>query len=344
MLDKNHTDFAALPLDSAPRLMVIVDTEEEFDWAKPLARANTSVTSIRDQDPAQEIFARHGLVPTYVVDHPVAASDSGAEVLGGYLRAGACQIGAHLHPWVSPPHEEEVSAYNSYAGNLPEALEREKLTRLTRTIAENLGVEPRVFRAGRWGAGPATGRILEDLGYLVDTSVVPHTDFGADGGPCYYGFGHRPYWFGRERRLLEIPQTAGFAGLLAGCGPTLFPALISPLGTALRAPGVAARLRLVERIRLTPEGMDLAALCRLTRSLLAQGCQIFTLTYHSPTLKPGSTPYVRDRGDLGAFLETLDRYLAFFRMALGGRPTTALEAFQELSGPAEAPMSGAANP
>jgi len=149
MLDKNHTDFAALPLDSAPRLMVIVDTEEEFDWAKPLARANTSVTSIRDQDPAQEIFARHGLVPTYVVDHPVAASDSGAEVLGGYLRAGACQIGAHLHPWVSPPHEEEVSAYNSYAGNLPEALEREKLTRLTRTIAENLGVEPRVFRAGR---------------------------------------------------------------------------------------------------------------------------------------------------------------------------------------------------
>ncbi len=335
MLDRSQIDYAEVPGDIVPRLLVVVDTEEEFDWAKPLARENTGVASIRAQGPAQDIFAKYGVVPNYVVDFPVANSDAGVEVLGGYLRAGACEIGAHLHPWVSPPHEEAVTAFNSYAGNLPEGLERAKLSGLTRTISENLGVEPRVFRAGRWGLGPATGRILEELGYLVDTSVVPHTDFGADGGPCYYDFGPRPYWFGRERRLLEIPQSAGFAGTLAGTGPAIYPSLISRLGMALRAPGFAARLRLLERIRLTPEGIDVAALCRLTHSLMAQGCRVFTLTYHSPTLQPGGTPYVRDRADLTAFLATLDGYLDFFCNRMGGRPDTPLGVYEALGGTAQ---------
>lgn len=336
MLDRSQIDFAEVPREMTPRLLVVIDTEEEFDWAKPLARENTSVHSIRAQDPAQDIFAKHGVVPTYVVDYPVAESDAGAEVLGRYLSEGVCEVGAHLHPWVCPPHEEEVSAFNSYAGNLPEALERAKLSRLTQTIRANLEVQPKVFRAGRWGAGPATGRILDDLGYLVDTSIVPHTDFGADGGPCFYGFDNRPFWFGTKRRLLEIPQTAGYAGLLARSGPRLFPPLISPLGMALHGPAFAARLRLLERIRLTPEGIDLAALCRLTRALLARGVRIFTLTYHSPTLRPGCTPYVRDRGDLSGFLEALDRYIAFFCQGLGGRPVSALGVYQDLSGAAAA--------
>ena len=334
MLDRSEIDYVKVPGGMTPRLMVVIDTEEEFDWSMPLARENTSVTAIRAQDPAQEIFAKHGIVPNYVIDYPIAASDAGAEVLGRYLKDGVCEVGAHLHPWVSPPHEEQVTAYNSYAGNLPEALERAKLLELTNTIEANLGLRPQVFRAGRWGLGRATGRILNDLGYLVDTSIVPHTDFGADGGPCFTGFDNRPFWTGAEPRLLEIPQSAGFAGLLTAQGPALFPSLISPLGMRLYAPAFAARLRLLERIRLTPEGIDFAALCRLTASLLRQGVRVFTLTYHSPTLQPGGTPYVRDQADLRAFLGTLDRYLAYFLKNLGGRPATPLEIYREWRGAA----------
>ncbi len=339
MLDRNRIEFAQVSPDMAPRLMVVVDTEEEFDWGQPLARENTSIQAIRAQGAAQDVFAKHGLVPCYVVDYPIATSDAGIEILSGFLRDGVCEIGAHLHPWVSPPHDEEVTPYNSYAGNLPEALERTKLTRLTETIEANLGVRPRVFRAGRWGAGPATGRILEDLGYEVDTSVVPHTDFSADGGPCYHGFGARPYWFGTERRLLEIPQSAGFAGLLRGAGPAVYPGLASPLGMALHGPGFAARLGLLERIRLTPEGVDAAALCRLTDSLLAQGRRIFVLTYHSPTLRPGCTPYVRDRADLAGFLATMARYLDYFRNRIGGQMDTPLGIFEALHDTAKSGVS-----
>jgi hypothetical protein len=40
-----------------------------------------------------------------------------------------------------------------------------------------------VYEAGRYGIGPNTALTLADLGYLVDLSVLPHTDLSARGGP-----------------------------------------------------------------------------------------------------------------------------------------------------------------
>lgn len=301
--------------------MVIIDTEEEFDWSKPHARANTAVESIAAQPKAQAIFDRYGLVPTYVIDYPVATSALAADVLGGFLKDGRCEIGAHLHPWVNPPDEETVNARNSYPGNLPPALERAKLERLTGAIEAAFGQRPRVYKAGRYGVGPATAAMLDELAYEVDVSIVPRTEFSADGGPDFRAFGADPYWFA-DGRILEVPLSCGFAGALAGKGPMLYPALAGRLGMALHAPGVAARLGLLERIRLTPEGADPAAHRRLTESLLAQGTRVFSLTYHSPSLAPGHTPYVRNSGDLGRFLDAIETYLDFFMTKLGGRPTT----------------------
>ncbi len=330
MFQATFKEYARIPADTPPLLLVIVDTEEEFDWGRPLSRDNTSVESIAEQHRAQEIFARHGVVPTYMVDYPVATSERAIKVLGGFLAEGRCEVGAHLHPWVNPPHEEPVNAQNSYPGNLPARLERAKLERLTEAIARNLGVRPTVYKAGRYGVGRATAGHLEDLGYEVDLSVVPYTSFAADGGPDFRGIGFRPYWFGARRRLLEIPLSCGFAGALAGWGPVLFPILSGRLGMKLRAPGVAARLGLLERIRLTPEGIDPAAHRRLTKSLLGQGCRVFALAYHSPSLKPGGTPYVRDTGQLTEFLQAIDRYLAYFLDELGGRPATPTALYRRL--------------
>ena len=56
-------NLAEPPPDLPPQLAVIVDTEEEFDWGRPLARGNTRVASIAAQHRAQEIFAKYDLVP-----------------------------------------------------------------------------------------------------------------------------------------------------------------------------------------------------------------------------------------------------------------------------------------
>ena len=87
----------------------------------------------------------------------------------------------------------------------------------------------------------------------------------------------------------------------------------------LRLPGILARSKLLERIRLTPEGVDLQANLRLVRSLYQKGCRIFTLTYHSPSLVPGMTPYVTSETELAQFLATIDGVCAHFFEELGGR-------------------------
>src|SRR5690242_16087063 len=116
---------------SAPSLAVVVDTEEEFDWSKPHSRVETGVDHIKHLTRAQGIFERYGVHPTYVVDFPVASQEAGYRPLREWLDDGRCEIGAHLHPWVNPPFEEEVSTRNSYPGNLPPSLEKAKLARLT---------------------------------------------------------------------------------------------------------------------------------------------------------------------------------------------------------------------
>ena len=84
----------------APILLVTVDAEAEFDWNAPKRRDALSVGSILKQGPAQAIFADYGITPTYLVDFAVASDDTARAVLSAYLRDGACEIGAHLNPWI----------------------------------------------------------------------------------------------------------------------------------------------------------------------------------------------------------------------------------------------------
>ena len=90
----------------------------------------------------------------------------------------------------------------------------------------------------------------------------------------------------------------------------------------MRIPGIASRFGLLERAKLSPEGFDAATQCRLLHALVAQGQQVFTMTYHSPSLVPGHTPYVRSESRSGSFLQRIDSVLRFFRDALGGVFTT----------------------
>ena len=53
------------------------------------------------------------------------------------LAAGRAEIGIQLHPWVNPPFEEEVTPRNSFAGNLPRALEHAKFRNLREAIERN---------------------------------------------------------------------------------------------------------------------------------------------------------------------------------------------------------------
>lgn len=97
----------------SPVMLVVVDTEEEFNWGQPFNRKATDTRSIPAQDRVHAIYDRMGVVPTYVVDYPVATSAPAAQYLRRLVDAGRAEFGTHCHPWVTPPYSEKVSSFNS---------------------------------------------------------------------------------------------------------------------------------------------------------------------------------------------------------------------------------------
>ena len=292
-------EFVNLREGCGPRFILTVDTEEEFDWRAPLTRDQHGVATLPALATFQRFCEDHGVVPIYLVDYPVAVAPQAAEALGEAIAAGRAEVGVQLHPWVSPPFEEEVCERNSYAGNLPEPLERAKFTRLRDAIEGNLGARPLIYRAGRYGVGPNTAAILSDCGIVFDTSVRAHFDYGAAGGANYRHHPLRPYWLDRARGLVELPLTTVFWGPLRRLGRALYPLL----WRLPRLRGVLSRLGLLERIPLTPEGTTAAEAIRGIDTALADGLPVLVLSFHSPSVAPGHTPYVRDEADLAAFYD-----------------------------------------
>jgi hypothetical protein len=295
------TARAVFPESFGRRFLVFGDLEEEFDWGAPFDRAATGTTAVAALPAANKRFVARGVVPTYVCDYPVASQPASADAVAALVAADECDIGAHLHPWVNPPHAEEVGVANSFVGNLPEALEREKLSVLTETLTQAFGRRPIVYRAGRYGIGPNSHRILADLGYRIDSSVRARFDYRNEAGPDFTNHPIWPYWFGDD--LLELPLTTCLAGPLAA-----FPGL----SRSHRLRGAFAKSGLLNRIPLTPEGVPLAEAKAAIEKLLARGTRLFSLSFHTPSLVPGHTAYVRDEADLRTFWAWWDGVLDLF--------------------------------
>ena len=324
---------ALLPQGHPPVLLVTVDAEEEFDWGQPFDRRNTSVASLRGVHRAQELCDRYGIRPTYVVDYPVATQPQGAGPLREIAHAGRCTIGAHLHPWVCPPFDEDVNAHNSFPGNLPRELESAKLRETVRAITAAFGEPPRCYQAGRFGVGPNTAALLEEQGFEVDFSICPPFDYSAEGGPDFSAFGCETYWFGKRRRLLGIPLTGAYVGWVQGGAHAMYRAATSPAGRALRAPGVLSRLAAVDRLRLSPEGFLPRHHRRLTEHLLQLGVRVFVWSFHTPSLVPGNTPYVKSDAELETFLDRFRAYFEYFFGEIGGVALTPLEVKERVRTP-----------
>jgi hypothetical protein len=322
-----------------PRLIISVDTEEDFDWRGPFLRGATAVDSIARQEAAQQLIERHGATPIYLCDFPVAAQEKAYRQLREWHAAGRCMIGAHLHPWVNPPQVEAVTSINSYPCNLPLELQREKLHILTETITANIGVRPDVYKAGRYGGDLHLPALLKPLGYRIDMSINPIGNYSADGGPNQTMFPYAPFWLDPEQELLAIPATGNVLGALRGRWVAMAGAVRKDTSDRIKLGWLLRHLGLINRVFLSPEGTPLDEAKALTRLLVAAGHRVFTLGYHSTSLNPGSNPYVRDAAELRRFLGWLDAYLDFFFGEIGGAATLPTEIYSSAS---SAPVTQAA--
>jgi hypothetical protein len=281
------------------RFLVTVDTEEEFDWSAPLNRHGHRTDAIPALNDFLEFCEDFGIVPVFLVDYPIATSQIAADVLGPAIAAGKAEIGVQLHPWVSPPHDEIINPFNSFAGNLPAELERAKFRELRDTIERNFGTPPLIYRAGRYGTGPNTAAILSECGIAIDTSVRSSFDYSSEGGPNYNDHPVVPYWLDRPAGLMELPLTTAYWGLLRHGGRWLYPRL----WRAPRLRGLLARMAMLDRIPLTPEGVSSEEAIRGIDLAIDDGLPLLVFSFHSPSLVPGNTPYVTTPEQLDQFYD-----------------------------------------
>ena len=293
--------------DDTPRFLLTVDTEEAFDWDQPLTRDRHDLDHVPNIARFQEFCENEGVVPVYLVDWPIANSSHAADILRPALASGKAEIGVQLHPWVNPPFQEDVTQPNSFAGNLPAELEEAKFAALRDLIERNFGASPLIYRAGRYGVGPNTAAILSRHGIAIDTSVRPMFDYSSAGGPDFRQHPNHPYWADETRQLLELPLTSTWWGMLRRQGDWIYPRLWR--APALR--GVLSRLAMLERVPLTPEGVSVEEAIHGIDMALDDGLPMLVLSFHSPSLMPGSTPYVRTEDDLDALYDWWRRILAY---------------------------------
>lgn len=323
-----ENDAAPLPLKPGPflpldqigghRFLVTVDTEEEFDWSAPFARENRNTRHVPHLARFQKQCNDNGVKPVYMSNCAIIEDDAALELLGGFVDDGLADIGLHLHPWLTPPFEEEVNDENSYACNLPSDLERQKIKYLAGNLKSRFGLTAQIFRAGRYGAGMHTPDILTDLGIRIDTSVRPRFDYSNQFGPDFSNAAIKPYWL--RDNLIELPVTTVFDGNLRRAGDLLF----SRLFRSSPSHALMAKAGLLERIALTPEGIPLEkAIIGIDRAL-EEEIGILNFSFHSPSAAIGYTPYVRSQEDQENFYDWWDGVYAHLAKC-GVKPITVEE-------------------
>jgi hypothetical protein len=309
-----------------PVAMVVIDAEEDFDWNTPVQGTQTSTTHMKNVRVLQHLLSAFGIVPTYLLTYPVLEDAEVVAILRRQVSKGQCIVGIQLHPWVTPPFDETPSTRRSFSGNLEDNLEEQKLVSLKAKFSQTFGIDPVIYRAGRYGLSEGTGHLLEKHGFEIDTSIAPRTNFEEEGGRDYSGFGYQPFWFGEHRRLLEIPLCRDVVGWAGQWACPLYQAFSGPVLSRLHAPSILTRSRCAERVTLSPEGNDVAAMQRLVHGLLARGQQVFSLSFHSSSLQVGRNPYVQSKADLHHFYDRMSAMLDHMATRLAFRFVSTMEA------------------
>lgn len=307
-----------------PHLLVGIDTEGDNQWERA-RRISPTFENIYRLAALHEIFERHAVRPTYVITHAVATDPRARDVVRELVGRGACEVGAHLHPWSSPPFRREDAERHTYPHTLPPDLFTQQLKDLTGAILETTGVSPRTYRAGRQGFGPSQVAILEQLRYQIDSSVAPLFNERHKNGPDFVEAPLTPYFLAYDSvvrsgssRVLEIPISAGVNRRL----PCALAQTYARLPYPYQARRVLRRLGLLRMVWLRPSYSSLADMQLFARRLVETGQPVLNVIFHSSEAIAGGSPYNRTEAEVRAFFDRLERFLAFATEALQAVPAT----------------------
>lgn len=288
-------------------VVLTIDTEPDDAW---IDHRCDSVANVQQLLRLQELLDEFGAPATLLVTHKVAADDDACRLLLQLRDKHGAEVGAHLHPWETPPFLPSGIdvAHASFPHEMPGDFFEEKLMRLTGLISKKFGA-PRSYRAGRWGIVAAHLPILERHGYVVDTSVMPLTDWrgtmgipsaaGGRGGVDFRTAPRSPYHPAYNditkigiARILEIPVTVAYSRPVPSAIRRTYP-LLPDL-----ARRVLSRTRMLRAVAATPAEELEERLLPMLRSACAEKPCVINWTIHSSELMLNGSPSTRTQADL----------------------------------------------
>jgi hypothetical protein len=318
------------------KVIITIDTEADNQWG---LAPSQETENIRFIPRFQALCERYRFAPTYLCTYEIASAKAFDDILRPLHASGCAEIGAHLHPWTTPPlsrwdRGEKALAYPS---ELPIGVYASKLESLTELLADKIGAPPRSYRAGRWGLSAAHVPVLLRHGYIVDCSVTPlvrWTDRGAqEHGQDFVDAPVRPYfmaWGDPAREgtssLLEVPVTILYTNALMRRSPMLR----GVYGRHRRS--TLARL-LNRTFVIAPQwfrpfaDMTVGRLRAVFDTARDLDLPVIEMMFHSSELMPKGSPHSPDEEAVERLFERLDGTFAF--LAREGVEGSTLTAFAE---------------
>lgn len=310
-------------------VVVSLDVEEEGLFSGSYPREGAGLSNIPELRRLEFLPAEFGLPLTLLCDYPVLRHGPSLEALAGLLSRVGGELGAHLHPWNTPPFPDMPWPEPVSTSVMPVAVFRDKLQNLQAAVADFAGRPARSFRMGRWNLFRRAMAVLPEVGFTVDSSVAPLRH--VPGGPDHFLAPADPYWLrlagpdgSGAGRLLEapttqlplVPGTPRLAKMLAEACPSRRDAVLG---------GFMKTLTLgVNPVWMPEATMRLAALAHAWR-----GGRALTLFWHSSELLPGASPHFPDNAAVDAFIAKVRRFAGWLRRTFDVRGTT----LEGLAGP-----------
>jgi len=284
-------------------LILSIDTEGDNLWAKGDGRVFRNIERLPEfQGFCEELRLR----PTYLVAYEVIENDKARAVIQQLARNGNCEIGAHLHAWLTPPYYEplEPPGKHPYLHEYPEELRLAKLETVTTAIEDAIGKRATSYRGGRWSMDAYTMCALDRLGYAVDTTVTPfvswtRTPGTKSGGPNFVAAPTWPYHPAAdnpvepgELNILEVPPSHRPKGIIPH---SLYRAVGRRFGEDPRLWRMALRYflnRLGRAVHPNPASESPSRLSWLARRVARENAPVLNLSFHSSELMAGGAPWV----------------------------------------------------
>ena len=298
------------------KVLVTIDVEEEGLFSGRYQSSNATVVNVLELSLLDPVFRGLDIRPTLLLTYQVAKYKPYHDHLLKLCEHWKGEIGAHLHPWNTPPHKKLQYRHPIPSQLYPKEILEAKLEALLTALAV-MGVTARSFRMGRFNLAQKMFSILERSGIEVDSSIVPTRK--QYGGPEYLFAPADPYFpdpknpsIPGNSSILEIPVT------IIPVIPNLHRMLDRLSSTFPRSVTLMSWIsKNLGSIPAQPMMAPLSVLKTAVRMHHSRGGRVVTLYFHSSELLPGGCPEHRTKKDVDRFILKIGDFLSWLRNDLG---------------------------